>query len=85
MNPTDERTLAALQTRANQLTGVRGHTLGLWHQAKRKHGEGSMRVICTSCGLGLIIMPRYYHGRVQVPAMKGDALFQDCVMMHEES
>jgi hypothetical protein len=83
MNQTDERTLAALQTRANQLTEVRGHTLGLWHHAKKKHGENAMRVICTSCGLGLIIMPRHYHGRVQVPAMKGDALFQDCVTMEK--
>jgi hypothetical protein len=79
MNPTDERTLVALQNRADTLADEKGHQLGIWYPAKRKHGANAMRVTCTQCGLGLTILPRYYHGRTQVPAMKGDALFQECV------
>jgi len=81
MTKYDEDTLARLQHRAIELTQARGHLLGRWESAKKKHGVGAKRVICTICGLGLTIMPKHQFKKGHVPAMKGDALFADCTEM----
>ncbi len=78
----DERTLSALQNRAIEKAGELGHLLGQWLPAKKKHGVGSMRVLCATCGMQVMIMPRHQHGKGIVPAMKGEALFDKCVNFH---
>jgi hypothetical protein len=79
MSKPDEYTLTALQVRATERAEDLGHHLGQWMSAKRKHGPGSMRVLCRTCGMMVMIMPRHQHGKGIVPAMKGEALFDKCV------
>lgn len=73
-------TLPALQTRAMDVAEGKGHLLGQWYAAKKKHGIGAQRTICVSCGLGVTILPRMWWGKMEVPAMRGDALFQPCAV-----
>ena len=76
-------TQIALQEQAVEKTGHLKHTLGLWSAAKRKkHGTDAMMALCTQCGKPVFIMPRHWHSLKlqQVPAMKGEALFELCYL-----
>lgn len=78
----NERTLAALQVRASTLCSDLGHMLGVWGPAKKKHGFHSMKCLCLNCGEQVVIIPRHYFDvkHPQVPALKGDILFQCCTI-----
>ena len=72
----------ALQQRATDKAGLLQHELGLWNNAKqKKHGPDALQAFCTQCGAVVVVMPRHWQSleHQQVPAMKGDALFNSCV------
>ena len=76
----NQTVLEALKERAEEKTTYLGHHLGIWSPAKRKHGVNAMKALCAQCGEHVIVMPRHCHSKAhqQVPAMKGDLLFQLC-------
>ena len=73
--------LASLRFRAiERCTGL-GHELGYWSAAKRKHhGINAEQAICVNCGEMVFVSPymEFTPQNPQVPAIKGEALFQLC-------
>lgn len=73
--------VASLQYRAMERCGGLGHQLGPWTPAKRKtHGPASMKAMCDKCGEVVFVAPYTAVSRTlpQVPAIKGEILFQLC-------
>lgn len=68
----------ALQERARELVQKNGHSLAVWQSAKKKYGVGAMKTLCLACGMGVMIAPKLRYGKIDVSAMKGDALFDRC-------
>lgn len=71
----------SLRYRAEERCAGLGHELGHWSQAKRKkHGVAAQQAICVHCGEMVFISPYMEFSRTnpQVPAIKGDILFQLC-------
>jgi len=79
--PRTEELIKSLQYRAEERCDGLGHELGYWSHAKRKkHGSASMQAICVKCGEMVFVSPYLELSRQhpQVPAIKGDILFQLC-------
>ena len=76
----NQSVLESLKLRATDRCTPLGHELGIWSPAKRKHGQNAVKALCKKCGEQVILLPRHCHSREhhQVPAMKGDVLFQLC-------
>jgi hypothetical protein len=71
----------SLQYRATERCSGLGHELGGWSPAKRKkHGVASQQAMCAKCGEMVFVSPymEYTKEHPQVPAIKGDILFQPC-------
>ena len=73
-------TLALLKARAIHRCEPLGHDLGIWTFAKKKHGSHVQKAMCRKCGEMVFLLPVYAHSKEhpQVPAIKGDPLFELC-------
>ncbi len=74
-----------LQAKAQEKSDALGHELGLWQPAKKKHGAGAMKALCSKCGEVAFIMPYLCLSKEhpQVPGIKGPVLFEPCAIPAE--
>ena len=75
--------IVALKDRALDLTALRGHILGPWTAAKKKHGAGAQKCLCEICGAQVLVSPKLPYqqnkGDPYHPGMRGEALFDECL------
>ena len=76
--------LSALEITAIRRSGVLGHRLGKWTDAKRKLGRSARKAECVICGKQVLLTPLGYGNArnklaQDVPGIRGDAVFEPCV------